>query len=267
MINSKYFILCLAVCIISSCTNYMDRGDNPNRKTNSGYVAFDYTCTSIRRYTPLFKQLYVFNEYYKQPDAAKRDSVDRLYFRDAKIVHKENGSWTIRSMGYMFYSDYTVLSINTNGKSLNEEGAVWEVSDYDEYYNAWKTIEFKIENTGDDNWSVSKHDNKNCGEFDYTTEWNIRFKDNAESYSVEGSGTLLSIASPKLQLDYTITEPIEVNEENNWNNDVNSGKIKIIAKNVNENRIEQIDVNILSNSIIEVTFEKCTEEWDYKIFW
>ena len=252
--------------MISNCTGRIDYGDNPKRKTNSGYVAFDFTCNSIRTYAPIFKQLYMFNEYYKQPDVAKRDSVDRLYFRDAKVVQNEDGTWIIRNIGYVYSMDYTVISINTNGKNLNEKGARWEISDYDVYYNVWKTFEFEIENKGNDNWFVSKHDNLNCVEFDYTTEWNIRFGDNMEGYTLEGSGTLLSIASPKLQLDYTITEPIEVSDKENFWSIVKAGKVKILAKNVSENKIEQTDVYILPNNKIEVTFERNTEEWDYRIF-
>lgn len=254
----------IAACICCSCVGN-DNGDDPKRKTNSGYVAFDYTCVSLRDYISLLKQIYQFNQYYIQPTLSKRDSVDRLYFRDAKISHYEDDNkWTIYTINA--YQDYAVVSITTNGKSLDEKGCVWTVSDFDAYYNSQKTFEFDIENRGDGEWHISKHSNTHNYTFGYTAEWRIRVNDNGNGYLLEGAGTLLSIETPKLKLDYIIIEPVNVSETNN-NLTVSSGKIKISATDVDKNLTEETTVHILSNNDIEITYSNHTETWNYTIFY
>jgi hypothetical protein len=211
------------------------------------------------------KQIYRFNQYYLQPTLTQRDSVDRLYFRDAKITHyEEDDKWTIYSINA--YPSPAIVSITTNGKSLNEKDGVWTVSDFDPYYNNDKTFEFDIKNHSDGTWHIPMHDNISYDTFEYTTEWNIRFGDDGKIYALEGAGTLLSFQSPKLKLDYTITEPIHVSEEDN-NIYVYSGKVNILATDVDRNLTEETNVSIFSNDNIEIVYNLHRETWDYRIFY
>jgi hypothetical protein len=257
----------IAACICFGCI-HESNGDDSNRKTNSGYVAFDYTCNSFRNYVFLLKQIYRFNQYYIQPTLAQRDSVDKLYFRDAKIVHYEDDDkWTIYAINT--YSNPFVVSITTNGKSIDEKGCIWTISNFDPYYNSSKTFEFDVENK-DGTWRIPEHDNKNDGTFEYTTEWNIKFDDDGKSYVLEGAGSLLSVRSPKLKLDYTITEPIHISEykysEYDYYVDVSSGKVKIFATDIEKNLTEETNISIFSNNDIEVVYNNHRETWGYRIF-
>ncbi|MDR2679308.1 MAG: hypothetical protein LBC47_00705 [Tannerella sp.] len=266
MIINKIKYSILSIIAASACCSCIgDKGDDPSRKTNSGYVAFDYTCTSFRNYASLLKQIHHFNRYYIQPTLSERDSVDRLYFRDAKIIHyPDSDKWTIHTLNAS--SVYPVISIKTNGTSLDSKGSRWTVSDFDIYYNEWKTFEFDIENKGDGEWHIPKHTHANDYTFEYTAEWNIRFDDDGKNYAMEGSGTLLSIETPKLKLDYTIIEPIRVFETDN-NLLASSGKVKILATNVNKNLTEETTVYILSNNNVEITYNNHIETWDYTVFY
>ncbi|MDR0394212.1 MAG: hypothetical protein LBH77_03535, partial [Tannerella sp.] len=197
---------------------------------------------------------------------AQRDSVDKLYFRNVKIFYDEQTDlWTLKpTQGY--YTDFSAISIRTNGKTLDETGAVWNISDdvAESYYHEIPFI-FDVESKGDQAWYIPKHDNAHDGTFEYTAEWDIRFKDDGKSYTLKGAGTLLSIRSPKLKLEYTTTEPLDISE----NNDrifATSGIVRILATNVDKNLTETTSVDILSNETIEVTYGKHVEHWNYTVF-
>jgi hypothetical protein len=242
-------------------------GDDPNRKTNSGYVAFDYTCNAFRNYAPVLREIYRFNEYFKQPTPARRDSVDKLYFRNVKIFYDEQTDlWTLRPT-QNYYTDFSAISIQTNGQTLDETGALWSISaDITESYYYEMPFTFDVESKGDQVWHIPQHDNACDGTFDYTAAWEIRFKDGEKSFAIKGNGTLLSIKSPKLKLEYVTTEPLEISA-NSDRLSVSSGALRILATDVDKNLTEETSVNILSNETIEVTYFKHVEHWNYVIFW
>jgi hypothetical protein len=248
--------------IISGCSD--GNGDNPDKKTNSGYVAFDYTCYSVRKYVPLLKEIYQFNEYIRQPTLAGRDSVDRLYFRDVKIFYDEQKDrWTLRAIQTYNNTDFSAILIQTNGKKLNETGAVWTVSG-DITESGYTPFEFYIENRDNNYWHITEHDYNTCDMFEYTTQWDVCFRDDG-NYTLTGNGTLLSIKSPKLKLEYSITEPMEISENNNITV-VSSGMVTILATDVDRNQTEEIFTRILSDKTIEITCGKYMENWNYSIF-
>lgn len=263
MTKFNYLIFCIFIsAMIAGCSDR--NGDDPDKKTNPGYVAFDYTCDSFRKYTPLLKKIYQFNEYFKQTTFAERDSVDRLYFYDVKIFHDEQQNiWTLRNV-QLLDSDFSAISIQTNGKNLNETGAIWTVSE-DLINNNHTPSEFQVENK-EKYWHITKHHYNTYDMFEYNTEWEVCFKDDGKNYTLKGSGTLLSIQSPKLKLDYDITEPIEISEQNHIAF-VSSGTVNISATDVDKSLTEEIFGRILSNEAIEITYGNHIESWDYSIFW
>lgn len=257
----KYTMLILAAAVAFSCAD--GNNDDPNRKTNAGYVAFDYASRSLRNYASLLMQLDHFNSYLIQPTLTQRDSVDRLYFRDAKILSDEDeNKWRIISINTLAANP--VIVISTNGKSLNEQGCVWTISDFDGYYNLSRHFEFDVENVGNGMWHISKHDNTSYDSFEYTAEWTVGMTGNG--YVLEGSGTLLSLQSPKLRLDYLITEPVDVKKDGNGTVSSVSGKVRIHATDVDKLLTEESTVRIFSNDEIEVTYMNHTETWRYTTF-
>ena len=72
-------IILYIVLLGLACSCVDNSEDNPNRRTNSGFVAFDYTMQVIRNYQGVFSYVYQLNEYCLQTTVSKRDSVDQLF--------------------------------------------------------------------------------------------------------------------------------------------------------------------------------------------
>ena len=118
----KQFLLSLTLLSMTcSCVYY----DESRRRTHPGRVAFDYTYNVLEKYATMLEYVYRFNEYYSQTDLAKRDSVDKLYFNNVKILRgEEENTWTLRHLS----EDKMHMSIRTNGHNLNAPGT-WTVRD------------------------------------------------------------------------------------------------------------------------------------------
>ncbi|MDR0573475.1 MAG: hypothetical protein LBG96_05505 [Tannerella sp.] len=258
----KKTILCvLFIGVWSSCTY---KEEDSHRITYSGYVAFDYTYNVINDYTRLFKSICRFNEYHLQPTAEKRDSVDRLYFQDTKIINEGNNTWTLRNIN-SYYSNSTI-TINTHGNDLYEDGNRWNISIPGGDGNLSKIIDLEIENKGNDLWHIAKHNNSNA-DFDYSVEWDIHFYASGKGFTLEGNGALISIASPKLKLEYTITNPLEAHTDNYNNPIIQTGSLKILATDVNKKITEDTFADIISDNHIEITYNGHVEIWDYNYYY
>jgi hypothetical protein len=266
--NKKCILSCLLLTVLlGGCTD--PEADEPGRKTNSGYVAFDFTCHAFRQYAPILNGIYRFNEYIKQPTLAQRDSVDRLFFRNVKIFYDTpNDLWTLMPVQASLQTDFSALSIRTNGQALDEPNARWSVLEaIVGGYSHPTSFAFDVENKGDRTWYIPLHDNATGdGLFEYAAlDWEIRFKDDGKGCVVKGGGTLVSIASPKLKLEYVITVPLEI-AENRGRLAVSSGVVRILATDVDKSLTEEISVYILSAETIEVAYGNHVERWDYIVF-
>ena len=245
--------------MFSMCSCVEKVYDNIDDVTYPGFVAFDYTGDVINNYLSILKNLYGFNEYISQPTMEKRDSVDRIYFSGIKILREENKDmWTlILSYGY----DY--MSINTYGKTLNDDNAKWQISFYSRnYFNELtKKAEFEIEKIGELHWHIKKHDNNNY-DFDYSSEWNIKLSSSGDIVKIEGSGSLLSIKSPSLKIDFTITEPFDASNKYNILS-ISSGKIKILATDVDKDITEETIAEIFMGYDIIITYKNKSKNYRY----
>lgn len=245
----KNYALCMTASVVL-CGCY---GEESMRKTNPGYVAFDYTCGAVKNYDLIIKNVYRFNEYLKQTTIEKRDSVDRLYFSDVKISHNEDAdAWTLRLINSSAY--HTEFTIDTDGKSIDDGDAVWTVSTPD------KTLDCRIANNGNRTWRIAEGGDVD-DLFEYSTRWDVRF--NEHGYSLEGSGTLLSLATPKLKLEYTVKEPLEIVVDKA----LSAGKFSIVATDVSKNISEETEAIILWERGIEIKYKSFDEEWYYDIYW
>ena len=256
----KTFILCIiAVSTTNSCM--VETNGYTERATYSGFVALEYTGNVIRNYASILTNAYRFNQYYSQPTTEKRDSVDRLYFMSTKILRGENGNtWTLHNLRYSEYGD---MVINTSGNSLNDDNTKWIVSFPEYNYRGPAEIPtFEIEKSGD-TWLIKKHDSYNY-EFDYSTEWKINLNSSGEINSIEGTGTLLSIESPKLKLEYSITEPI-ITAFEHYSTSITGGRIAIMATDVNKNITEETIVEVTSNYDVKVSYKNITEDYYYSL--
>ena len=257
----KIFILSLAFTgVLSSCVN--DADDFNQRPTYSGYVALDYTSEIINFYSSSLSIIQMFNIYYSQPTEAKRDSVDRLYFMNTKILREDDGSsWTLHNIGYGIYGD---ISITTNGKTLNDDGTKWEVTIPNPYRYELGVAIFEVEKIGDGRWSVKKHDNRNY-DFEYSSEWEMRSANIEDGFTIEGNGSMLSFETPKLKLDFTITEPLKITFDGYYTF-ISTGTINILATDVDKNITEETTAEVLSDYTVRISHKNKIEDWNYSIF-
>ena len=261
MKRSKIIILCIAAIMSTfSCTQISD--SYRDKITYSGYVAFEYTSNIVSNYSNILMKIIQFDEYFTQTTIQKRDSIDRLYFNAIKIINEENSNnWML---SHIYFNGYSNMVINTNGKSLNDENAIWHVSFYGgDHMITAKAPEFEIERIGDLHWRIKKHDSNNY-EFDYHAEWDIRFEHTEKKLTIEGNGSMLSIASPKLRLDYTITESFTA-IHGNYFVSIPSGKITILATDVDKNITEETVAEIITDNDITITYKNNTERYYYSL--
>jgi hypothetical protein len=257
----KFFILCVVIgYTLNGCI--IEREFYNEEPTFSGYVAAEYTSNVIGDYSSILANVYIFNEYYSQPTTEKRDSVDRLYFMNTKIIRESDSyTWTLHKLISNNYGDIT---INTNGKALYDDGAVWIIMLHDYYYYESATS-FGIEKIEDGHWAIKKHDNRNY-DFDFSSEWDIKINKSVKRATIEGKGSLLSIATPKLKLDYTITEPLEASFADR-DLFINAGAIRIFATDVDKNITEETLADIISRDNVRISHKNKFKNWYIPLSW
>jgi len=256
----KIFIfIVVAMSTVCSCTkkeNY-----HIDDETYPGYVAFDYTGNIISNYLSIFKYVNGVNEYMSQTTIEKRDSIDRLYFADAKITYDDNSDmWILR---YINPIDHQYMSIDTHGKNLNDNDAQWTIllNGGNYYYKQLRAPMFNIEKIGELNWNITEHENSNY-DFDYSSKWNIKLNSSGDIVELEGSGSLLSSETPKLKIDFTITEPLIAKYKNNYL-DFISGAIKIHATDVKREITEETIAEVISHYDIRIKYKIYTDSYRY----
>lgn len=250
--------------VINSCSYSEDTG----RATYSGYVAFDYSCETVKEYVVLLKYIYQFNEYYSQPTASARDSVDRLYFSDIKIIQEENADiWTLKNIGY-HYSNHHIMQINTNGHTLGMPDATWTITrtNLADGDNDKKKVTFTIKNKGEEGLHIGQHDNYNT-DFTYTSEWNVSFQNDGRECYVTGNCTMLSILKPQLKLEYTITEPLKILLLENHHQELGYGSFRIFATDMKRNTREETLATVTPPYDIFISYQNDDEYWFYSLNW
>ena len=257
----KAIILSIAaIYVVCSCVK--EANYYRDNITYPGYVAMEYTGNVISSYSSILTTIFQFDEYISQTTVEKRDSIDRLYFENIKILREENdNTWTLH--GIYSSNGYDYILINTNGKNLNDDNAKWIVTFYNRgHLTLTNTPEFEIEKTGDQRWNIKNHINHNH-EFGYSSEWNIKLNPSG-GISLEGSGSMLSNESPKLKLDYTITAPIEVLYKDHFTS-IPSGIITILATDVDKGITEETIVEIITSDEMKITYKNYVEDYIYSL--
>jgi hypothetical protein len=238
----------------TNCTE--DGYGDSNKKTYSGYVAFDYTIATIRDYAEIIKNIHNFSIYHSQPTFEKRDSVDRLYFREIKILKENDSIWTLTQLS----DSHLNIQINTHNNSILNKEAAWTVINNDSYEPS-----FKITNNNGI-WRIENSEYNNSVFF-IRSEWDISpgsllIDDKyIPVLELNSAGELLSHASPRLKLEYRTTEPIiyYLNDDSSFK----SGSIKISATDVNKDITEETNAEITSNNTVNIIFKNNKEQWDF----
>lgn len=248
--------------VLLSCTS---PHSEYNEKTYAGYVASDYTLTHLKRYGNMLEYIYRFNEYYLQPTPSKRDSIDKLYFKDIKLRQSKDGhTWTLH---HLSYPNNEFLSIQTNGHPLNTPDAVWTIRDLSTPKSASKMGIFEVKNKADGTWIIEQHHNRDRDSiFDITGSWTVRFNNDKAHGILTGNGRLLSIQQPQLQLDYTIEAPLQMNYiDKDYLLSFTDGEIKILATDVRLNKTEEIKTSILEEDKMTIHYKDYNENWWYSM--
>ena len=260
ILKLKVLILCI-VAMSTVCSCIKKENYNIDDEAYPGYVAFEYTGNVINNYLSIFKYVYGVNEYISQTTIEKRDSIDRLYFADVKITYDDYSKmWILR---YINPVDHQYLSIDTHGKSLNDDDAQWAIllNGGDYYYKQLIAPIFNIEKTGELNWNITEHENSNY-DFSYSSKWNIKLNSSGDIVELEGSGSLLSSESPKLKLDFTIIESLKAQYKNNYLT-FTSGAIKIQATDVKREITEETIAEVISHYDVRIKYKIYTDSYRY----
>jgi hypothetical protein len=239
----------LAMLYMTGCM--VEEDDYYAKKTHPGYIVFEYSNDIIHQYIRRMDIINKFDIYYSQPTPAKKDSVDRLYFSEIKILNEANSDvWTINDLKY----PGMYLKINTDGQSLSEQDAVWIVSESSNEIN--NSFPIKKE---DGQYFIINHTG-NIRDFLYFAEWKFYVNANRNEIELTGKCELLSVATPALKIDFEIIQPVLLGNYT-LRNGIISGELKISAIDVDKDLKEETKAVYRQNNEVSITYMNNTELW------
>ena len=226
-----------------------------------GWVAFDYTTELIERTGTAMEYLRRFNCYLEQTTQAGRDSVDRLYFAQVKILRGEQpDTWTLNLRER--YGHERTITIHNPARALSAtSGGAWKVvcEGLDKKYGSptGRAVDtFRVSARGDGAWVV-----KHIGgdrEFSDTSTWTARF-DHYGAIRLEGCGTRMSLARPALRLAYTIESPMLYRPQVGTNvYSLGEGRLRIVATGP-KRAPEETAVKVLGNEYVQIYYGRWQE--------
>lgn len=241
----------LVMLYMTGCV--VENNDYYDKKTRPGYIVFEYSNNIIHQYIRRVEIINKFDIYYSQPTQEKKDSVDRLYFSEIKILNEAKDVWSINDLKY----SGLYLKIDTHGQSLSEEDAQWTVTESnDEMSNGFQIIKEE-----DGQYSISNHA-ENSREFIFFTEWKIDVNENRNEIELTGKGELLSVLTPALKIDFEIIQPV-VSANYSLQKEIVSGELKIFATDIDKNLKEETKAVYHQTNAVSITYMNNTEYWNY----
>lgn len=114
----KQFIVLSTIAVATLlCGCVTETGSENFNPTRPGYFLYDQTSQVLSSEFSNLPPVLAFAEYIAAPDAKERERIHDLHFYSQRITHTNN-QWKI-------IDQYSELVIDTGGKSLYDEGAVW----------------------------------------------------------------------------------------------------------------------------------------------
>jgi hypothetical protein len=259
--------IAMALFVLVSC--YTDDGSSISKRLPAAHIAYLYVSSAMNNYAKALMLTYQFNIYLSQTDAAKRDSVDKLYFENVKVL-KEGDYWQMRVEE--FSSTY-LLKVFPVSSTLNATGARWKVDMLEA--NDSTVCSFEIQNAGGSTWKVGSHQGRNVNFNISNDEWTVVWSTSGSEpqFSIAGSGSMLSIAKPQLRLDYRFTSPLiyeitstHLSTYTSYMAAIAGGSFAIQATDVDKKETDNISADIIykdNTSSVRLTYEGVTEVWEF----
>ena len=240
----KILLAALSCLLLTGCWT----SEDDYRATSSGRIVLRYTEQTLTCFTDLLRFTRQFKEYIRQDTPEKRDSVKELYFKYAKL---EEGTDPVHHRKM-----YNLMSMNRDSRPL------YTVTFYDFDSSTWTVqassgangdtifYDMKIKNVDSNTWTVSESkcapkasyylsdeqnstNKRNCNELyqyafnctneTWTVNWTAKYLYSMD-FTIIGKGTMESYKTPKLKIQYNITEPIRVLSVGNFGSWVEDNK-------------------------------------------
>ncbi|WP_315577816.1 hypothetical protein [Hoylesella oralis] len=228
--KTKILLAALGCLLLTGCWT---SGDD-YRATSSGRIVLRYTEQTLTCFTDLLRFTRQFGEYIRQDTPEKRDSVKELYFKYAKL---EEGTDPMHNQKI-----YNLVSMNRDSRPYytvtfkDFESSTWTVQASSGINGDTIFYNLKIKDADSDTWTISEsncapkasyyfsndernanNDNRDepyryafsCTNETWTVNWAAK-NNNSLDFTIAGKGTMESYKTPKLKIQYNITEPIRV---------------------------------------------------------
>ena len=198
MKNIFIYIILINYILFSTFSCKIDDAENVyDKQTLLGNVVYNKTHNNLMKYLYVFEFAQNANSYIKETDKKLKDSISDLHFSGYKIRYSD-GIFTMES------DDYTIKSINTNGKLLSDLYANWTVTNY---INNKESGIFDIKSTSTDNkWNIVVSDYILYNSYKCDSEITIRLlgvnKQKYNLYSIFGNGKFIDIRDYNMNIDF-----------------------------------------------------------------
>ena len=194
----KRFLLLLLIGCGCACTSI----DNAPAPTQAGWVLFGSVNTAFGNHCEAAMRAAQLDEYRRQTtDEGRREVQDRYFLRE-RIVNDGN-VWRVLSTGYTWRFEFRI------GQYLGETGTELHVTCETLY--GYEPEEKAVIRSGADQM-LSMASESETMQFATTAEMKFRMRQDAEGgLSLEffsGCGTLRGKDKPRLDIDYSIVEPV-----------------------------------------------------------
>lgn len=248
----RFVLLLLIVCGCSACTSI----DDVPAPTEAGWVLFRYADTAFGHHCEAAMRAAQLDEYRRQTTDEGRREVQDRYFPRERIVNDGN-RWQVLSTGYTWQFEYRA------GQFLGEAGTELHVT-YETFYVYDSDVTAEIRSgTGQ---ALSLQAASETMQFETAVEMQFRVRPDMDGgLSLEflsGGGTLRGKDTPRLDIDYSIVEPVVFL----WSDPSpqSGGKLDISAFNEAEGDgvHEAATARYLEGRAVEITYGGVSATWD-----
>lgn len=248
----RFVLLLLIACWNTACTSI----DYVPAPTEAGWVIFRYADTAFGHHCEAAMRAAQLDEYRRQTtDEGRREVQDRYFLRE-RIVNDGN-RWQVLSPEYTWQFEYRA------GQFLGEVGTELHVT-YETLYAYEPDVTAVIRSGAGQVLSLQSA----SGTVQFATGVEMQFQmrqDMERGLSLEflsGGGTLRGKDTPRLDVDYSIVEPVVFI----WSDPSpqSGGKLDITAFNGAEGSgvHEAVTARYLKNGAVEITYGGVSATWD-----
>lgn len=249
-----YILSLLAITLATSCV--VEDSYDSNYRTAQGKLAFDQTKDMFDNVIHTSEMAGRVSLYLETPEAEKQTVWD-FYLHDMTLKEILPNSISLGS-------EYTTWTFYHNGKTLNQEGAEWDIeliqkNSYNDYIEELKRGSFKIATSADQTWSITMRTNSNERNPHWMHDATLKMKvtkavaqaSHLYIYNIyEGQGEALLT-----YLGYKIIEPVQYSSSIENNFGMANAKLELNANK------DLIGAKVTDFRSVSISMQGITEEY------